>query len=107
FVQQSELLRRFLEEEQRDPSTFAISKRVYLAVDNDRARAERRLRDWFGSRYRLAGMAGRGPLWGGPAGCVDKLRALLGAGARHLLLNPVFDGMEHLELLASDVIPKL
>jgi|SRR5215813_11968205 len=107
FVQQSELLRRFLEEEQRDPSTFAISKRVYMAVDNDRARAERRLRDWFGSRYRLADMAARVAIWGSRAECIDKLGDLMRAGARHLLLNPVFDGMEHLELLASDVIPKL
>jgi hypothetical protein len=29
------------------------------------------------------------------------------ARAKHLLLNPVFDEMEHMELLASDVIPKL
>jgi hypothetical protein len=28
-------------------------------------------------------------------------------GAKHLLLNPVFDEMEQVELLASDVIPKL
>jgi hypothetical protein len=29
------------------------------------------------------------------------------AGAQHLLLNPVFDEMEHLELLARDVVPQL
>jgi alkanesulfonate monooxygenase SsuD/methylene tetrahydromethanopterin reductase-like flavin-dependent oxidoreductase (luciferase family) len=96
-----------LDEERRDPDKFAISKRVYLAIDNDRARAERRLRDWFAMRYKNADMAARVSIWGNRAECVDKLGELVRAGARHLLLNPVFDEMEHMELLASDVIPKL
>jgi probable F420-dependent oxidoreductase len=107
FVKQAELLRRSLEEAKRNPDEFTISKRVYLAVDDDRARAERRLRDWFGMRYKNADMASRVSVWGGRAECIDKLGEIVRAGARHLLLNPVFDEMEHLELLASDVIPKL
>jgi probable F420-dependent oxidoreductase len=107
FVKHVELLRRFLDEAKRDPNKFPISKRVYIAVDNDRARAERRLRDWFGMRYKNADMAPRVSIWGSRAECIDKLGEIVRAGARHLLLNPVFDEMEHLELLASDVIPKL
>jgi probable F420-dependent oxidoreductase len=107
FVKQVELLRRFLDEAKRDPKEFPISKRVYIAVDNDRARAERRLRDWFGMRYKNADMAPRVSIWGSRAECIDRLGEIVRAGARHLMLNPVFDEMEHLELLASDVIPKL
>lgn len=107
FVKQLELIRRFLDEERRDPDKFAISKRVYLAIDNDRPRAERRLRDWFGVRYRFADMAPRVSIWGSREECVDKLGDLVRAGARHLLLNPVFDEAEQMETLASDVIPKL
>lgn len=107
FVKQAELLRRFLDEVKRDPNEFPISKRVYIAVDDDRARAERRLRDWFGMRYKNADMASRVSIWGSRAECIDKLGEIVRAGAQHLLLNPVFDEMEHLELLASDVIPKL
>jgi probable F420-dependent oxidoreductase len=107
FIKQSELLQRFLDEQRRDPDKFVISKRVYLAIDNDRARAERRLRDWFGTRYKNADMASRVSIWGDRAECTDKLGELVRTGARHLLLNPVFDEMEHMELLASDVIPKL
>ncbi len=84
-----------------------VSKRVYIAVDDDRPRAERRLRDWFGMRYKNADMGSRVSIWGSRAECIDKLGELVRAGAQHLLLNPVFDEMEHLELLASDVIPKL
>jgi probable F420-dependent oxidoreductase len=107
FVKHVELLRRFLDEAKRDPNKFPISKRVYIAVDDDRARAERRLRDWFGMRYKNADMAPRVSIWGSRAECIDELGEIVRAGARHLLLNPVFDEMEHLELFASDVIPKL
>jgi probable F420-dependent oxidoreductase len=107
FVQQSELLRGFLDEAKRDPHEFMVSKRVYIAIDDNRARAEQRLRDWFGMRYKNADMAARVSIWGGRAECIDKLGELVRAGARHLLLNPVFDETEHLELLASDVIPNL
>ena len=107
FVKQVELLRGFLDEAKRDPNEFMVSKRVYIAIDNDRSRAERRLRDWFGMRYKNADMASRVSIWGNRAECIDKLGELVSAGAQHLLLNPVFDEMEHLELLASDVIPKL
>jgi probable F420-dependent oxidoreductase len=107
FIKQAELLRGFLDEAGRVPAKFMISKRVYLAIDNDRARGERRLRDWFGMRYKNADMASRVSVWGNRAECIDKLGELVRAGARHLLLNPVFDEMEQMELLACDVIPKL
>ena len=107
FIEQAELLRRFLDEAKRDLGKFSISKRVYLAIDDDRARAERRLRGWFGTRYKNADMASRVSIWGNRNECTDKLGELVRAGARHLLLNPVFDEMEQMEILSSDVVPKL
>jgi probable F420-dependent oxidoreductase len=107
FIEQYGLLRRFLDEAQRDPATFAVSKRVYLAVDNDRSRAERRLREWFSIRYRSADMGSQCGIWGSTAECTEKLADLVRAGARHLLLNPMFDDLEHLELLAQEVLPHL
>lgn len=107
FIEQYALLQQYLDEEQRDPATFAISKRVYLAVDDDRDRAEKRLREWFGVRYRNAEMASNVSIWGSREECLNKLGELVTAGAQHLMLNPVFDEMEHLELLAQDILPKL
>jgi probable F420-dependent oxidoreductase len=107
FIQQYGLLQQFLDEAQRDPATFAISKRVYLAVDTDRDRAEKRLREWFGIRYRNADMASNVCVWGSRDDCLNQLGELVQAGAQHLMLNPVFDAMEHLELLAQEVVPKL
>ena len=107
FIQHAAQLRAYLEEMGRDPAGFRVSKRVYLAVDDDRDRAERRLREWFGMRYGNADMASRDAIWGGSAECLDKLAELVGAGAQHLLLNPVFDETEHLELLAEEIVPQL
>jgi alkanesulfonate monooxygenase SsuD/methylene tetrahydromethanopterin reductase-like flavin-dependent oxidoreductase (luciferase family) len=103
FVQQIGMLRRFLDEERREPTQFAVSKRVYIAIDSDRNRAERRLQEWFAVRYKRAEMAARVSLWGSKQECTEKLNELVLAGAQHLMLNPVFDEMEQLELLAEIV----
>lgn len=107
FVRQSGMVRRLLDEADRDPAGFTLSKRVYIAVDNDRDRAERRLREWFGVRYKSADMASQVSVWGSLDECRNKLGEIVSAGAQHLLLNPVFDDMDHLELAAADIIPAL
>jgi probable F420-dependent oxidoreductase len=103
FVEQIGMLRRFLNEEKRDPAQFAVSKRVYIAIDADRNRAERRLQEWFAVRYKRADMATRVSLWGSSEECSEKLNELVRAGARHLMLNPVFDELKQLEMLAEVV----
>ncbi len=107
FVKEITIIRRLLDEAQRDPATFPISKRIYLAVDSNRDRAERRLREWFAVRYKNADLATRVSIWGSHAECIDKLGEVVQAGAQHLLLNPVFDEMEHLELLAKEIMPHI
>jgi probable F420-dependent oxidoreductase len=107
FKTQVQMVRGFLDEAKRDPATFTISKRVYLAVDANRARAEERLRAWFGVRYRSADMGSRVSVWGSADECVEQLRDLIGSGAQHLLLNSAFDHLDHLELMAKDIVPHL
>lgn len=107
FMQHLGLIGRLLDETKREPATFAISKRVYIAVDDNRERAERRLREWFGGRYRDAEMAPRVSIFGGRAECLDKLSELVRAGARHLLMDPVFDQSEQMETIARDIVPNL
>ena len=100
-------LKRFLEESGQDPSSFPISKRVYLAVDNDQRRAERHLREWFAVRYKNAERASQVSVWGSVSSCVEQLAEILATGAQHLMLNPVFDELEHLEIMARDIAPQL
>lgn len=107
FRNQVQSLRGFLDEAKRDPATFTISKRVYIAVDADRARAEERLRHWFGIRYRNADMASQVAVWGSVAECLEQLADMVQYGAEHLLLNAAFDYMEHLEIFAKEIVPHL
>ena len=107
FAEHVRIIRRALEERRRDPKSFPISKRVYIAIDDNRERAEKRLQEWFQMRYRNGAMASQVSIWGGKAECIDQLRETVRAGAQHLLLNPVFDEMEQAEILAREVMPHL
>ena len=107
FIEGVGRTRMFLEEAGRDPSTFTISKRVYVAVDKDEKRAEGRLREWFGQRYKNADMASQVSVWGSAAKCADKLGEITEAGVELVLLNPAYDHMEQLEALAQDVVPQI
>ena len=108
FIENAGYVRTYLEEAGRDPATFPISKRVYMAIDNDEGRAETRLRQWFGrSIYKDADMASRVAVWGSAAQCTEKLAKIAEAGAQMLMLHPVYDYMEHLEAIAQEVVPNL
>ena len=76
-------------------------------MDSNHKQAEKRLREWFGLYYGKPEMASRVSIWGGRDECLDKLGVLVQAGAKHLLLNPVYNVMEHLELLAEEIVPYL
>ena len=107
FLEEVALLRRLLKDAGRDPASLPLGKRVYIAVDEDRARAGRRLAEWFGAFYGKPELATEVCVWGGPEECVDRLEEIVAAGVGFLMLNPVFDEMEHLELFASRIAPKL
>jgi probable F420-dependent oxidoreductase len=107
FAEEVALLRRALEAAGRDPDAFPVAKRVYIAVDADRARAARRLADWFGGFYHRPQLAEEVSVWGSVEECAEGLRAVVAAGARMLMLNPVFDDEEQLERFASELAPRL
>lgn len=93
------LLRDELERAGKNPATFPVSKRVYLAIDDNEDRARQRLRDWFAHNYGNADMAEQVSVWGPEARVTAYLDRLIEAGANHLLLNPVFDYHEHIDAL--------
>jgi probable F420-dependent oxidoreductase len=107
FAHQVRLLDTALTKAGRERATFPIGKRVYIAVDEDEARAVRRLEEWFGRFYSDAALARRVAVWGPPARCAEGLAAMAAAGARLLVLNPVFDEAEQLERLVGEVVPAL
>jgi len=107
FAEEVTLLRRFLADAGRDPDAFSIGKRVYIAVDRDAARAEKRLTEWFGAFYGRPQLATEVSVWGPVEACLDGLARVAAAGARLIMLNPIFDELEHLERFAADLAPRL
>lgn len=107
FLRESARLRDMLAEAGRDPATFHFSKRVYLAVDSDEKRAERRIRDWFARRYKNADLGPKVSIWGSAAQCAEKIRELVRGGAQQIVFNPMFDEFEHLEICAKEIMPHL
>jgi probable F420-dependent oxidoreductase len=107
FVRQVGLVRQCLAEAGRDPASFALGKRVYLAVDADRARAMARLREWFGWFYGNEGMAHDVAIVGSAEECAAGLREIRAAGAELLLLNFTADDLANAELAVREIIPRV
>ncbi|MGO8769196.1 MAG: LLM class flavin-dependent oxidoreductase [Mycobacterium sp.] len=105
------VVRREIDEQQKDPARFTIGKRVYLTVDDDAAKARERvlagLRRIYGTMPGVEDV----PVSGTPDDVARGLRKVIDAGAQMLLLNPVGVGVaenrEQMERLAAEVIPQL
>lgn len=107
FVEQSRQLRQVLHDENVDDGGFEISKRVYVAVDDDTDRGESRVRAFFDHVYGNVELGLRCAVWGPPEHCAERITALFDAGAEMVMLNPMFDHREQLELLTESVLPRL
>jgi probable F420-dependent oxidoreductase len=101
FERSVPILKQALEEAGRDPNAFPISKRVFMAVDEDPAVARRELLRWFTEVYKNPPGTDASGLHGTPEQVAQRLHDLVGMGANHLLLNPVSRHNEQLEALAE------
>jgi probable F420-dependent oxidoreductase len=106
FADQVRTLRACLEEAGRDPASFPISKRVYIAVDDDRQRAGDKLAEWFTFNYGRS-MHEQVAVWGSADECAERLREIVAAGAEMLVLTALFDYAEQLERIAGELAPRL
>ncbi|HKA04269.1 MAG TPA: LLM class flavin-dependent oxidoreductase [Acidimicrobiales bacterium] len=107
FAEQVGVVRAALEAAGRDPSTFPIAKRVYIAVDDDRERAHERLGAALQELYSFFRLPDLTPVavYGPPDACVEGLHAVAAAGAERILLNPLYDDTSQMERLAAEVVP--
>ena len=89
-----------------DPKSFWLSKRIYIAVEDDRAKAREKLSAALSYQY-----AGRDQSHVGlaatPSEAVDWLGRFIDAGVDHILLNPCYEHESQMEILASKVVPQL
>jgi alkanesulfonate monooxygenase SsuD/methylene tetrahydromethanopterin reductase-like flavin-dependent oxidoreductase (luciferase family) len=104
------LLRQFMTEAGRAAKDVPISKRVYLHIDDDAAKAKQVLDRFFALRYPW--MIKANPnfvadicVWGPPEQVVQGLRNVAAAGAELIVLNPIQDFVPQLERLAAEVLP--
>jgi probable F420-dependent oxidoreductase len=109
FADQVRTVRAELAKAGRDPASFPIAKRVYIAVDDDATRAREAMAAGLGDLYRGLGLPDLTPVavFGPPAACVQGLREVAEAGAGLILLNPLFDEGRQMERLAAEVAPQL
>jgi hypothetical protein len=85
----------------REPAALAIGERVYIAVEDTEHRARKRLTPILDGMYDAPGLTERVAVCGPPEACAEQLRDLAGAGARELLLHPMYGYPEQLEALAT------
>jgi probable F420-dependent oxidoreductase len=108
FAEQVVLVREAIHAAGRDPSSFRIAKRVYIAVDDDAERARRRV---AASLVELYGDFGRSlepvAITGSPDFCAQGVQEVVEAGAELILFTPFFDEDEQMERLAAEVVPEL
>lgn len=105
-IESLQQIRGYLKEAGRDESKFMLSKRLYVAVDDDEAKARKKLSEalafQYGARdYQSMGVAGA------PARIVEVVGKLREAGVRHLVLNVLYDHIEQTEAVAARVVPQL
>lgn len=95
-------LREYLEAEGRDPDSFPIAKRAYVAID----RPADEVAGWFRAVYGPA-IPPEVAITGSPGRVVEELVQLRDAGAELLLVSPVGDDRPQLEVVIEHVLPAL
>jgi probable F420-dependent oxidoreductase len=101
-------MQMMLAEDGRDASSFPLSKRVYVSINDDEDKArwsiEAMMHDFYGISDPTA------DAWAvyGPAGRVlETLQRMRDAGLSHMLLHPAPVDLRHLDLIATQIAPQL
>jgi probable F420-dependent oxidoreductase len=108
FARQVQIVRQALAEAGRDPGSFPIAKRIYMAVDDDAGRARERMNDAMERIYgRRIPSIEAAAVAGTTADCVREVNAVAAAGAELILFTTVFDQREQMERLAAEIMPQV
>jgi probable F420-dependent oxidoreductase len=96
----------YLAEASIDSKSFWLSKRIYIAVDDDAAKARQKLNAALS--YQYAGRdQSRVGLAATPSEAIEWLGRFIDAGVNHILLNPCYEHESQMEILATKVVPQL
>ena len=105
FAQQVRVLRAAQAESKQVTSNFQVAKRVYIAIDDDAARAQERVESELKRIYGASGLSDIA-VYGPPSACITGLREVADAGAQLIQLHLLFDDTKQMERLATEVIPQ-
>ena len=97
------LLREALEAAGRGSDNFPISKRIFIAVDDNAEVARAELLRWYSDVYHNPAGTDSSGVHGTPEQVRERLEQMVAMGATHLLLNPICRHAEQLEALAEVV----
>jgi probable F420-dependent oxidoreductase len=95
------ILKEALEKAGRDPGAFPISKRIFMAVDDDPAKARAALHRWYTEVYHNQNGVETSGVYGTREQVAARLEEFITMGANHLLLNPIADHAEQVEACAA------
>jgi probable F420-dependent oxidoreductase len=96
FIAQAATVRDAVAASGRDPATFPLAKRVYVAVGDGK-----QLQEGLDAMYTWPGLGERVAVAGSPDQITEQLSRLRKAGAQELLLHPLHDHFDQLEALAE------
>jgi alkanesulfonate monooxygenase SsuD/methylene tetrahydromethanopterin reductase-like flavin-dependent oxidoreductase (luciferase family) len=95
------VIKEALEAANRDPASFAISKRVFLSIHEDPAKARVEATRWFTDVYHNPKLLDTAGFAGTPTQALEYIEDLHSDGATHILLNPIHRYEEQLEAFAE------
>jgi probable F420-dependent oxidoreductase len=108
FAEQVQIVRAALAESGRDPASFPVAKRLYIAVDDNTERARQRVNQALSAMYgRRVPDIEAAAVSGSPEECAAAATSAAQAGAELILFTTLFDPAEQAERIAAEVIPRL
>jgi alkanesulfonate monooxygenase SsuD/methylene tetrahydromethanopterin reductase-like flavin-dependent oxidoreductase (luciferase family) len=108
FASQVLVVREALSAAGRPAAEFPIAKRLYIGIDPDPDRARARVNAGLESIYgRRVSAIEEAAVAGTVPDCVSAARAVAAAGAELILFTPLYDVPEHMEQIATEIIPRL
>ena len=101
-------MQRLLAEAGRDASTFPLSKRVYVSINDDEAVARRSIEAMMHDFYGISEpKADAWAVYGSTGRVLETLVRMRDAGLTHMMLHPAPVDMRHLETIATQIAPQL
>lgn len=91
----------------KDPDLLRSAKLMYISVGPDRAECKRQLEQFTHAYYGPQYDVERNCVFGPPDDCAAKIQSFANVGVQTVMLGPAGLGLEQLDLIAGEVIPRL